>query len=165
MFGNVALAHGPHYNQVQEVTWEQIDCEIVLKSIISMVNGLANAIGEREARAALREAGHSAAVNLLEALGFAQSYSQVDGNHVQMQGNVISDALTALGVDADRHPARYSAYGILEGFVHVSHERITIVGRQNNEPREVWMVQFAASGKGAPSPAYSAALTESTLAS
>jgi hypothetical protein len=46
----------------------EMDSEIVLKSMIFMAEGVASIIGDKGARAVMRQAGQRAAVNLLEAL-------------------------------------------------------------------------------------------------
>ncbi len=95
---------------------QDVNAEIVLESLIYMTDGVASVIGDKGARAVMRQAGHRAAIHLLEALplrvsvleaiarvgpvlqelGFVEDVRALDSNHVVVEGNLISRTLREL---------------------------------------------------------------------
>ncbi len=154
---------------------EEMDSEILLKSMIYMAEGVASIIGDNGARAAMRQAGHSAAVNLLEALplelpvdqavmragpimqalGFVGEIELKDANHFAIRDNAIAQMLDSLHLVNVRHPARYYLFGLLEGFVHVlSKARISVVQCEVVDNCELWTIHLPQDQltPGSPSP-------------
>jgi hypothetical protein len=90
-----------------------VDCEMLLKSLVFMAEGVATTIGENGAWATMRLAGHRAAVDLLEALplvlevdeaikrvgpvmvelGFVGGIAVVDDMHLVVSGNAVVSML------------------------------------------------------------------------
>ncbi|MBI5303931.1 MAG: hypothetical protein HY868_17475 [Chloroflexi bacterium] len=138
---------------------QDIDYEIILKSLVFVADGLAKDLGENGARALLRQSGHHAAINLvgewheqvdvaeavaqacpvLEALGFAQQVNLLDATHVVVRGNVITAMVEQLGLPTARHPIYYYAIGLFEGLVYViSKTHVGIVRHELKDDSEVW---------------------------
>jgi hypothetical protein len=141
---------------------QELDNELLLKSLIFMADGVATIIGENGARATMRLAGHRAAVNLLEALpllleadaaiqragpimqalGYVQEMTREDDSHILVRGNVIAEVLRELGLELSRHPACYYIIGLFEGFVYVlSRTHISVVRHEMRGDSELWTLQ------------------------
>lgn len=138
-----------------------VDCETILKSLIFMADGVATTIGANGARAAMRQAGHRAAVDLLEALplqlevdvaiqrvgpvmqelGFVRELVP-NGDSIIVRDDLIADELRELGLEAYRHPACYYTVGLFEGFVYVlSHARVPVARQEMTGDGELWTLQ------------------------
>ncbi len=138
---------------------EEIDSEIVLKSLVFVADGLAKNIGENGARALIRQCGHHAAANLmeefpvsvdvaeaiqqacpiLEALGFARQVRLADPSHVVVRGNAIAEMVRQLGLPLARHPVYHYPIGVFEGLVYnMCKTRIAIVAHEINDAGEIW---------------------------
>jgi hypothetical protein len=139
-----------------------VDCETLFKSLIFMADGVAATIGASGARAAMRFAGHRAAVNLLEVLppqlqvadaieraglvmvelGFVSDIAPLDARHLTVSGNAMLKMMQALSVEPSRHPACYYTIGLFEGFVHVlSKTHVSIVHHEIKDDAEIWTRQ------------------------
>jgi hypothetical protein len=131
--------------------------------MIFMAEGVASIIGDKGARAVMRQAGQRAATNLLEALplmvqvdeairragpvmealGFVGETELVDTNRMVIRGNFIAQKLTDLQLATDRHPAYYFLFGLFEGLVVVlSRARVAFVQHDIDTDREIWMLQL-----------------------
>jgi hypothetical protein len=141
---------------------EKVDCEMLIKSMVFMADGVAETLGENGARAAMRQAGHRAATNLLdalplrvsvpdalvracpiiEALGLASDCHPLDERHIAVKGNTLSETVRAMGMAPDRHPAGYYALGLFEGLIaSLTKTRVRVVRQENHGDDEVWAVQ------------------------
>ncbi|MGB9873578.1 MAG: hypothetical protein ACPLRS_01260 [Hydrogenobacter sp.] len=126
-----------------------VDPDILLLAIVNMSEGVKNLIGDKGARAVLREAGRQAGPRLLESLighfpetltkeealrraciiledlGFAKKIEKVDGE-VKIEEDIFTDAI--IGDNLSESPVIYFFAGLIEGFVSfMSNERITLV--------------------------------------
>ncbi|MBI5033896.1 MAG: hypothetical protein HZB51_25535 [Chloroflexi bacterium] len=140
---------------------QDIDYEIILKSLVFVADGLAKDLGENGARALLRQSGHHAAVNLvgewheqvdvaeaisqacpvLETLGFARQVKLQDANHIVVRGNVITAMVQQLELPSTRHPVYHYAIGLFEGLVYViSKAHVGIVHHELEDDCEIWTI-------------------------
>lgn len=115
-----------------------IEADVLLLAIVNMAEGVKNLVGDKGAKAVMRDAGKQAgpklleslighfpevlpkeealrrACAILESLGFAQSIG-VQGNNVVASEDVFTDAI--VGEDLLNSPVIYFFAGLIEGFV------------------------------------------------
>ncbi|MCS6958317.1 MAG: hypothetical protein RMK75_07700 [Aquificaceae bacterium] len=134
-----------------------IDADILLLAIVNMAEGVKNLIGDKGAKAVMRDAGKQSGPKLLESLighfpetlpkeealrraciileslGFAKSIKIED--KVMVEEDIFTDAI--LGEDLLNSPVVYFFAGLIEGFVSfMSDGKITLV------PEEVQRVKI-----------------------
>ncbi|MCX8164749.1 MAG: hypothetical protein N3D14_05075 [Aquificaceae bacterium] len=126
-----------------------IDSDILLLAIVNMAEGVKNLIGDKGAKAVMRDAGKQAGPRLLESLighfpenlpkeealrraciiledlGFAQSIKVEEGK-VITEEDVFTDAI--VGEDLMNSPVVYFFAGLIEGFVSfMSDQRVILI--------------------------------------
>jgi predicted hydrocarbon binding protein len=136
------------------VKWENrgycmVDPDILLLAIVNMAEGVKNLIGDKGAKAVLRDAGKQAGPKLLESLighfpetltkeealrraciiledlGFAKKIEKTDSS-VKIEEDIFTDAITSDHLTES--PVIYFFAGLIEGFVSfMSNEKITLI--------------------------------------
>ncbi|HAV39973.1 MAG TPA: hypothetical protein DCX31_02680 [Aquificaceae bacterium] len=126
-----------------------IDADILLLAIVNMAEGVKNLIGDKGAKAVMRDAGKQAGPKLLESLighfpetlakeealrrsciiledlGFAKSI-RMEGDKVIVEEDIFTDAI--VGNDLINSPVVYFFAGLIEGFVSfMSDQRVVLV--------------------------------------
>ncbi len=137
-----------------------IDPDILLLAIVNMADGVKNLIGEKGAKAVLRDAGRQSGPKLLESLighfpevlskdealrrscviledlGFAKSI-QKQNDTVEVQEDVFTDAI--VGENLTDSPIIYFFAGLIEGFVSfMSDERVVLTPKEVQRGRIVY---------------------------
>ncbi|MEZ0361065.1 MAG: hypothetical protein ABWK04_04075 [Hydrogenobacter sp.] len=126
-----------------------VDPDILLLAIVNMAEGVKNLIGDKGAKAVLRDAGRQSGPKLLESLighfpetltkeealrraciiledlGFAKKIEKVNGE-VKIEEDIFTDAIT--NGDLIESPVIYFFAGLIEGFVSfMSDEKVTLI--------------------------------------
>ncbi|WP_340689867.1 hypothetical protein [Hydrogenobacter thermophilus] len=126
-----------------------VDSDILLLAIVNMAEGVKNLIGDKGAKAVLRDAGRQSGPKLLESLighfpevlpkeealrraciiledlGFAKKIERAD-SEVRIEEDIFTDAIT--NGNLIESPVIYFFAGLIEGFVSfMSDEKITLV--------------------------------------
>ncbi|MEJ7553131.1 MAG: hypothetical protein WKI46_06995 [Aquificaceae bacterium] len=126
-----------------------IDADILLLAIVNMAEGVKNLIGDKGAKAVMRDAGKQAGPKLLESLighfpetlpkeealrraciiledlGFSKSIRMEDGK-VIAEEDIFTDAI--VGEDLINSPVVYFFAGLIEGFVSfMSDQKVVLV--------------------------------------
>ncbi|MFN7065262.1 MAG: hypothetical protein ACK4OF_03850 [Aquificaceae bacterium] len=129
-----------------------IDTDILLLAIVNMAEGVKSLIGDKGAKAVMRDAGKQAGPRLLESLighfpevlpkeealrracviledlGFAKSIRIEDGK-VIAEEDIFTDAI--LGEDLINSPVIYFFAGLVEGFVSfMSNNRVVLIAEE-----------------------------------
>jgi hypothetical protein len=147
-----------------------VENELLLRALAALAEGVARIIGERGARAVIREAGHHALgslfdwlplrVPLEEALERAglllQEFGVVSGfmchleeNQVRISGSVFSPLSVETGNPSD-HPISFFLYGLYEGAVQMmsgSKINVTLAGADGQT--QVWQIRRLDEATGA----------------
>ena len=126
-----------------------VDSDILILAIVNMSRGVKILVGDKGAKAVLRDAGRQAGLKLLESLighfsqvldkeealrracailenlGFAQVIKKEDGKIV-IEEDIFTDAI--VGEDLENSPVIYFLAGLIEGFVSfMSDQKIVLV--------------------------------------
>jgi len=137
-----------------------VDPDILLISMVELIEGVRNLIGDKGANAVLRDAGrHSGpklleslighlpeqydrdkaintACNMLEELGFAKKVEVSDGTIV-VENDIFSDAIRE--EDINKSPVVYFMIGLLEGFIQfMSEQKIFLSPKEIEKGRLVF---------------------------
>lgn len=137
-----------------------IEADILLLAIVNMAEGVKNLIGDKGAKAVMRDAGKQAGPKLLESLighfpevlpkeealrraciiledlGFAQSIGMENGKVVAVE-DVFTDAI--VGEDLFNSPVIYFFAGLIEGFVSfMSDQKVVLVPEEVQRGRIVY---------------------------
>ncbi len=137
-----------------------IDADILLLAIVNMAEGVKSLIGDKGAKAVMRDAGKQAGPKLLESLighfpetldkeealrraciiledlGFAKSIKKEDGK-VVVEEDIFTDAI--VGEDLINSPVIYFFAGLIEGFVSfMSDQRVVLVPQEVQRGRIVY---------------------------
>ncbi|MFN3975946.1 MAG: hypothetical protein ACK4LT_02675 [Aquificaceae bacterium] len=125
-----------------------VDADILLLAIVNMAEGVKNLIGDKGAKAVMRDAGKQAGPKLLESLighfpeslhkeealkrsclilenlGFAKSI-RIEGDRVIVEEDIFTDAI--VGDDLINSPVIYFFAGLIEGFTSfMSDEKVIL---------------------------------------
>lgn len=137
-----------------------IDADILLLAIVNMAEGVKNLIGDKGAKAVMRDAGKQAGPRLLESLighfpevlqkeealrrsciiledlGFAKSI-RMEGDKVIAEEDIFTDAI--VGDDLMNSPVVYFFAGLIEGFVSfMSDQRVVLVPEEVSRGKIVY---------------------------
>ena len=137
-----------------------IDADILLLAIVNMAEGVKNLIGDKGAKAVMRDAGKQAGPRLLESLighfpevlqkeealrrsciiledlGFAKSI-RMEGDKVIAEEDIFTDAI--VGNDLMNSPVIYFFAGLIEGFVSfMSHQKVVLVPEEVSRGKIVY---------------------------
>ena len=137
-----------------------IDADILLLAIVNMAEGVKNLIGDKGAKAVMRDAGKQAGPRLLESLighfpevlqkeealrrsciiledlGFAKSI-RMEGDKVIAEEDIFTDAI--VGNDLMNSPVIYFFAGPIEGFVSfMSDQKVVLVPEEVSRGKIVY---------------------------
>ncbi|MCY0867050.1 MAG: hypothetical protein AB1353_07710 [Aquificota bacterium] len=137
-----------------------IDADILLLAIVNMAEGVKNLIGDKGAKAVMRDAGKQAGPRLLESLighfpevlqkeealrrsciiledlGFAKSI-RMEGDKVIAEEDIFTDAI--VGNDLMNSPVIYFFAGLIEGFVSfMSDQKVVLVPEEVSRGKIVY---------------------------
>ncbi|RMH80270.1 MAG: hypothetical protein D6674_04780 [Acidobacteria bacterium] len=140
-----------------------IDADILLLAIVNMAEGVKNLIGDKGAKAVMRDAGKQAGPKLLESLighfpevlnreealrrscviledlGFGKSI-RVEGDKVVAEEDVFTDAI--VGEDIINSPVIYFFAGLIEGFVSfMSDQKVVLLPEEVQRGKIVYRWQ------------------------
>lgn len=140
-----------------------MDADILLLAIVNMAEGVKTLIGDKGAKAVMRDAGKQAGPKLLESLighfpevlnreealrrsciiledlGFAKSL-RIEGDKVIAQEDVFTDAI--LGEDLINSPVIYFFAGLIEGFVSfMSDQKVVLLPEEVQRGKIVYRWQ------------------------
>ncbi len=126
-----------------------VDPDILILAMVNASEGVRALVGDKGAKAVLRDAGRKSGQKLLESLmgeffsvldkeealrraciiledlGFAKSIKKEDGN-VVIEEDIFTDAI--MGENLSDHPIIYFFEGLIEGFVSfMSDQKVTLV--------------------------------------
>ncbi len=141
-----------------------VESEILLLSIVNMAEGIRNLIGDRGAKAVMRDAGKQSGPKLLESLighfpeilsreealkrscailedlGFAKAI-KIEGGKVILEEDAFTDAI----VDNDllNSPLVYFLAGLIEGFVSfMSNDKLILTPEEVQRGKVVYGISF-----------------------
>ncbi len=137
-----------------------IDADILLLAIVNMAEGVKSLIGDKGAKAVMRDAGKQAGPRLLESLighfpevlqkeealrrscailedlGFAKSI-KMEGDKVIAEEDIFTDAI--VGNDLMKSPVVYFFAGLIEGFVSfMSDQKVVLVPEEVSRGKIVY---------------------------
>lgn len=137
-----------------------IDADILLLAIVNIAEGVKNLIGDKGAKAVMRDAGKQAGPRLLESLighfpevlqkeealrrsciiledlGFAKSI-RMEGDKVIAEEDIFTDAI--VGNDLMNSPVIYFFAGLIEGFVSfMSDQKVVLVPEEVSRGKIVY---------------------------
>ena len=139
-----------------------IDCEVSLKSLLFVAEGLEQLIGQHGAQAVLRSAGQRASANLIEMLpltlpedesarrsgmllvelGFLAGLELSTSNELRVTGNHVLEEMQNLGL-AGCQCVRFYVVGLFEGFYkQMSGSKKKVVSvMETGENSEIWRLE------------------------
>ncbi len=137
-----------------------MDCEVSLKSLLFVAEGLEQLIGQHGAQAVLRSAGQHASANLIEMLpltlsedeaarrsgmllvelGFLNGLELSAAGELYVTGNHVLEEMQNIGLDAKS--VRFYVVGLFEGFFkQMSGSKKKVVSVEPGADSEIWRLE------------------------
>jgi hypothetical protein len=137
-----------------------MDCEVSLKSLLFVAEGLEQLIGQHGAQAVLRSAGQRASANLIEMLpltlpedeaarrsgmllvelGFLNGLELSAAGELRVTGNHVMEEMQNVGLDAKS--VRFYVVGLFEGFYkQMSGSKKKVVSVEPGADSEIWRLE------------------------